>query len=212
MSDIALLGLTAGISVAAGMEPRRIGVLIAALVVPVGVIGLVGWTVLRERKESENRAALFTESVAGELRAGAVLHDALVTASVGLGFEVSGDDVESIGSHISSQLPGIGPELRTAIGTAASSGASMADLFDEIGSIAIAQAEVSREVRVATAPARATALVFAGAPAIYLLYQLRGGGLPALVSSSGQRLSGLLGLGLFAAGLTAVAVILWRAS
>lgn len=213
MSDVAIAGLAAGLALAAGVAPWRIAVLVLALVVPVAFAAVAFfWALSRRARDEDNRAALFTEGVAGELRAGALLRDALVAGARAVGLEVGGGPVESIADDISKQVPGIGPELRSAVSAAASSGSRVADLFDEIGAIAIAQAEVSREVRVATAPARVTAAVFGGAPAIYLVAQTQSGGLAALMSSPGQRVSGLLGLGLFLTGLAAVLTILWRAS
>ena len=212
MSDVAIAGLAAGLALAVGVEPWRIGILVLALVMPVVVGSLVVWLVFRRARQDDNRAALFAEGVAGELRAGAVLGEALPAAARAVGLQIGRGSIESLTDDIANQVSGIGPELRSAVSAAANSGSRVADLFDEIGAVAIAQAEASREVRVATAPARATAAVFGGAPAIYLFVQTRGGGLASLMSSPGQQVSGLLGLGLFLTGLAAVLTILWRAS
>ena len=212
MTDAAIASLAAGVALVAGVDLRRIVVLTAAMALPLIAGVLVAFLILRQRRAVENRAVMLTEGIASELRAGANLRDALAVSAGAVGLETSGGTVGAIASEIAVHVPEIGTELRSAVAAAVSSGSRVADLFDEIGAIAIAQAEVSREVRVATAPARVTAAVLGGAPALYLILQMRGSGLTSLVSSPGQKVSGLLGLALFLAGLATVLTILWRAA
>lgn len=117
-----------------------------------------------------------------------------------------------VAAHVADHLPSIGQELELTVVAASRAGSDSAALFDEIGSLAIAQSEIRREIRVATAPGRATALVLVGAPLIYLVGQLGGGGLATLVASPEQRLVAILGLGLFATGLVAAGFVLWKAA
>jgi hypothetical protein len=101
--------------------------------------------------------------------------------------------------------------LESTIGAVFSGGSRSADLFDEIGSLAIAQAEVVHEVRVASAPARATALVFVGAPTAYLIVQARSDRLARLLVHPEQRVVTLMGLALFTTGLLVAGILAWRA-
>jgi len=108
-------------------------------------------------------------------------------------------------------FPEIGPELEFTVAAAVRGGSQAADLFDEIGSLAIAQAQVGHEVRVASAPARATALVFVGAPTLYLFLQVRSNRLATLFSQPEQKVVALIGFALFTAGLMVAGWIAWRA-
>ncbi len=93
----------------------------------------------------------------------------------------------------------------------ARSGSGGADLFDEIGTLALVQQEVAREVRVASAPARATAAVFLLAPTAYLVVQARTGGLSRLLESGGQGVVAGAGLAMLMVGLVTAGLIMWRA-
>jgi Flp pilus assembly protein TadB len=108
------------------------------------------------------------------------------------------------------QLPAIGDEIELTLLAAARAGGDSASLFDEIGSLAIAQSEVRREVRIATAPGRATAAVLVAAPAAYLIFQARSGGLVGMLAESEQRMVAVLGMGLFVTGLIVALLVLWR--
>ncbi len=117
-----------------------------------------------------------------------------------------------VAARVSSEFPSIAEELRLTILAASRSGSDAAALFDEIGTLAIAQTEAAQEVRMATAPGRATALVLLGAPLFYVSSQLGSGGIGRLLATSEQRVVATLGLGLFLVGLTSACAILWRAS
>lgn len=201
---------------AMGVDSRRLALLAGVLYLPMIVAVLIGLHWLRARPDETNRPSLFCVGVASELRAGASLRDALTTAatSVGLAPNPTGSNapITEVAAHVASQLPSIGQELELTVVAAARSGSDSAALFDEIGSLAIAQSEIRREIRVATAPGRATALVLVGAPLVYLVGQLGGGGLASLVASPEQRLVATLGLGLFVTGLVAAGFVLWRAA
>jgi hypothetical protein len=102
-----------------------------------------------------------------------------------------------VAAIVSEWFPVIGEELRLTVLTAARAGSGSAALFDEMGSLALAKSEIRREVRVATAPGRVTALVLLGAPLTYLFSQ--------------QRTVALAGMGLFLTGLGAAGLVMWRA-
>lgn len=201
---------------AMGVDPRRLALLAGVLYLPMIVAVLIGLHWLRARPDETSRPSLFCVGVASELRAGASLRDALTTAatSVGLAPNPTGSNapMTEVAAHVAGQLPSIGQELELTVVAAARSGSDSAALFDEIGSLAIAQSEIRREIRVATAPGRATALVLVGAPLVYVVGQLGGGGLAGLVASPEQRLVATLGLGLFVTGLVAAGFVLWRAA
>lgn len=201
-----------------GVDPRRLAVLAGAVYIPVAVAVLIAVHWFRTRPEADSSASLFCEGVSSELRAGATLRDALTTAATSVGSAPTSVDLSSaasmteVAARVSARFPEIAQELRLTVIAASRSGSDAASLFDEIGSLAIAQSEVRREIRVATAPGRATALVLLGAPVVYVLSRVRAGGFGSLLASSEQRVVALMGLGLFLFGLVTACVILWRAS
>ena len=201
-----------------GVDLRRLLVLAAAIYLPIAVSALIAVHWFRARPDAESSASLFCEGVASELRSGANLRDALTTAATSVGSEPTPVDLTSaasiaeVAARVSGRFPEIADELELTIIAASRSGSDAASLFDEIGSLAIAQAEVRREIRVATAPGRATALVLVGAPVVYVLSRFSSGGLSRLLASSDQRVVAFIGLGLFLLGLATAALVLWSAS
>ena len=206
------------VAYAAGADPRRLALLAGAFYLPVVVASLIFVHSLRARPDDSNRASLFCESVASELRAGATLRDSLATAATSVGDtpmpigNPHASPMTEVAARVAGCFPAIGDELRLTVIAASRSGSDSAALFDEIGSLALAQSEIRREVRMATAPGRATALVLLGAPLAYLLSRLASGGVTGLVATAEQRIVGLLGLGLFSLGLGIAGLVLWRGS
>lgn len=213
-----IVPLALAVAFALGVDPRRLAVLAAAVYVPVALGTLIAVHWFRARPDDREQASLFCEGVASELRAGATLHDSLATAATSVGSSpksiglMSGSPMTEVAARVAEWFPSIGDELRLTVIAASRAGSDSAALFDEIGSLAIAQSEVRREVRVATAPGRATALVLIGAPVVYLLHQLSAEGLTEFLASSEQRVVAAIGLGLFLLGLLAACLVLWRAS
>jgi len=117
-----------------------------------------------------------------------------------------------VAAQVADAFPSIARELELTIVAAARAGSDAAGLFDEIGSLAIAQSEIRREIQVATAPGKATALVLLGAPLVYLVGQTASGRLGSHLASSQQRLVAMVGLGLFLLGLSVACLVLWRAT
>jgi Flp pilus assembly protein TadB len=206
--------LIIAIAFAAGVDPRRLALLAAAIYMPLVLAGLLAIHWYRVRSDESNRPSLFCESVSAELRAGATLRDALAAAATSVGCDPIPQlsHMAEVAAHLSRCFPTIGEELRLTVVAAARTGSDSAGLFDEIGSLALAQSEINREVRVSTAPGRATALVLVGAPLVYVVSRLGSGGISEFLASSQQRLVALLGLGLFLLGLTVAGLVVWRAS
>ncbi|HEX9847864.1 MAG TPA: hypothetical protein VGB33_05565 [Acidimicrobiia bacterium] len=212
---ITTVGLAVGFAL--GVDPRRLAILAGVAFLPYAVVGLIALVVWKSRAVEESRPALFCEGVASELRSGATLRDALTTSVTSVGARshslglLSGSPMTEVAAIVASEFPNIGEELRLTIVNASRSGSDAAALFDEIGSLAIAQSEISREVRVATAPGKLTALVLVGAPMLFMASQLGSGDLGRLLASSEQRVVALIGLGVFALGFGISSLVLWRA-
>ncbi|MBW3666066.1 MAG: hypothetical protein KY394_00585 [Actinobacteria bacterium] len=201
-------------ALAAGVDWRRLAVLGGAVLAPLPATLLVGYAIWKGRRATVNRAALFCEAASAELRAGASLRSALETSARSVGC-ASGSELARTGAPlgvvaraVGAAMPEIRAELELTIVSAQRSGSRVADLFDEVGSLAIARAEVAGEVQMSTSPVRATVLVFAAAPLAYLATR---GALP-LGDSPGQAVASMAGAGLFLVGLGAVAWMIWRAT
>lgn len=208
-----IVGLVLAVALASGVDPRRLALLAGAVYLPFVMAGLLAMLAWKARPETDTRPSLFCEGVASELRAGASLRSALVTAAVSVGNPLLTVEsaITELAASVAERFPEIEEELRLTIVTAGRTGSDTAALFDEIGALALAQSEIRREVRTATAPGRATALILMAAPVVFVGFRLSGGGLDALVASPQQRYVAALGLGLFFAGLAGVALVLWRA-
>ena len=195
----------------AGMEWRRMALLAVAVLAPVPASLLVAYAVWKGRRMEENRASSFCEAAASELRAGASLRRALEVSarSVGCGagaeLAEAGASLSDVADAVADDVPEIGPELSVVVGPAQRSGARVADLFDEIGSVAIARAEIIAEVRMSTSPVRATLMVLGMAPPAYLAMR---GGMPVYQGVGG--VLALAGAALFLLGLGAASWMLGR--
>lgn len=202
------------VAFALGVDLRRIALLAIAVYLPLSVGLLVGYAIWRDRSAEDQRPAQFCEGIAAEVRAGSTLRDAVVASAESLG--VNGLDefdtrasVEQVAAAAAEGFPSIAEELRLTVVNASRSGSDVASLFDEIGSLALARAEVEREVRVATAPGRATALLLLGAPLVYISGQAMSGELERMLRSTQQRMVALVGLGLFVVGIAGASLVLW---
>lgn len=203
---------------ASGVDIRRLIVLAGAVYLPWLAAAAVAWIVWKVRPEEDSRPSLFCEGVAAELRAGSALRDALATAATSVGSQSEALEfphdfpMTEVAARLGEEFPEIGDELRLTVLNASRSGSQAADLFDEIGSLAIAQSEIRREVRVATAPGRATAMLLVGAPTFYLVSQAGSGALDGMLASSQQRIVAVIGLGLFLVGSAAALGVVWKAT
>ncbi|HEY6635818.1 MAG TPA: hypothetical protein VI141_09440 [Acidimicrobiia bacterium] len=207
-----IVALGVAIAFASGVEPRRLVLLISAIYLPVVAGALILLVVWRSRHADGDGPAVFCEGVASELRAGASLRTALAAAATAGGTPMSATmPLADLAARVGDMFPSLREELRLTILNAGRSGSDAAPLFDEIGSLALARAEIRREVRTATAPARATALVLGGAPVLYLANRAMSGSLESTLATSPQRISAMFGLGLFLLGLALTLLIVWRA-
>jgi Flp pilus assembly protein TadB len=203
------------VALAVGVDARRVGFLAVTLYLPVVVVAMAAMAVWRTRRDAEARSALFCEAVASELRAGSPLREALSAAGASVRGPYraaeQGSSIDDIARALGDEFEDVGVELEMTIKTAARSGSRAADLFDEIGSVAIARSEISHEVRVGSSPARATAIVFVSVPVIYLVIQAQSGTLTGLLAAREQRIAGVAGLLLFVTGIMSAALLMWRA-
>lgn len=206
------------VAFAVGVDVRRLLLLAGALYFPLVfalVVAVLAW---RARPDSHNLSSLFCEGVAAELRAGSTLREALVTSASSLDRNLAALGVSplvaplgDVAAAVAATFPDIEHEVRLTVLNAARSGSDAADLFDEIGSLAMAKADIRHETRVATAPARATALFLVGAPIVFVINRLSTSGLDPLVASTPQRMVTLIGLGLFLTGTAVTLLLIWRA-
>ena len=210
--------LTLAVGLVMGVDLRRLLLLAGTVYFPLVVGALVGLHWYRARPDETTKPALFCMGAASELRAGASLRDALTAAATSVGIDpialraTSGAPMAEVAGHVSGEFPSIGEEIRLTVMAAARSGSDSAALFDEIGSLAIAQSEIRREVRVATAPGRATALLLVGAPIVYVTGRAGSGNFSELLGSAEQRFVTLIGLALFLGGVVVTGLILWRSA
>lgn len=210
--------LALGAAFLSGVGPMRLGVLGLALYAPLTLVPVVALLIVRERKRFDDRGAVFCDAVAAELRSGSILDSALSTAAMsvhiapGVAGSTTPPNPMDIAADVARELPGIATELTATVAAAARSGGTTADLFDELASLAIAQSEIAHEVRVAAAPARATAWFFVLAPGGFVALRGASGGLAGTLATPGQRLTALVGTALFAAGLAIVGAMMWRAA
>jgi hypothetical protein len=176
---------------------------------------LIGLLPLIRRGPKDTAAAVFCEAVASELRSGASLQLAINAAADSFGALPSGEQfigTAGLATTVAQRFPEISEELRLVIANSLRSGNDTAALFDEIGSLAIAKAEVRREVRMASAPGKMTALVLIAAPVSYLTLQAGSGALGDLLTTPHQRTAGMIGLALFLVGAAIAAMVTVRAS
>ena len=210
---ITTVGLALGL--AAGVDWRRLAVLACAVHLPLLLGLLIGLLPLIRRGPKDTAAAVFCEAVASELRSGASLQLAINAAADSIGALPSGEQfigTAGLATTVAQRFPEISEELRLVIANSLRSGNDTAALFDEIGSLAIAKAEVRREVRMASAPGKMTALVLIAAPVSYLTLQAGSGALGDLLTTPHQRTAGMIGLALFLVGAAIAAMVTVRAS
>lgn len=211
---ITTVGLALGL--AAGIDWRRLAVLACAVHLPLLLGLLIGLLPLIRRGPKDTAAAVFCEAVASELRSGASLQLAINAAAAdSIGALPSGEQfigTAGLATTVAQRFPEISEELRLVIANSLRSGNDTAALFDEIGSLAIAKAEVRREVRMASAPGKMTALVLIAAPVSYLTLQAGSGALGDLLTTPHQRTAGMIGLALFLVGAAIAAMVTVRAS
>jgi Flp pilus assembly protein TadB len=122
----------------------------------------------------------------------------------------SGAPFPELATAVRSEFGEVGLEAATVVEHASRLGGPAAPLFDEIAALAQARVELSHEVAMATAPARATAFVLLGAPVVALGWVLSTGRVGSYLATPSQRLSALLGLALALSGIALAMVVVRR--
>ncbi|MGC2240706.1 MAG: hypothetical protein WA726_07695, partial [Acidimicrobiia bacterium] len=122
----------------------------------------------------------------------------------------SNSRLDVIGRAAAAEFVQIGEELAAVIRRRDGLGVHPAVLFDELSMVALSRAEVSREVAVATAPARATAIVLLVTPLGFLIWLLANGELASSLTMPEQRAAAMTGLSLVLAGLVIALVMVRR--
>ncbi len=203
-----------GLALLAGVRPWQLVVLAMIIFAPAALIPPILYTAVRGRRPLDERMPQFCDAVASELRAGATLRSALLAACVSASIEPGPPDagVGEIAAAAARELPRLGPELMATVDAVARSGSAAADLFDELAAHAISHNEVVHEVSVASAPARATAWFFVFAPVAFLVLQATRGAVGGLLAEPTQRITGSIGVLLFAAGLGWMVLLIRRAT
>lgn len=205
------------LAIAAGVDFRVVGALGVAMFFPVWGLGAVLFHAARSRSAPSMRSAVFCQTVARELSAGSSLRWALAAAaSDGRIDELSrcvagGSPWEEVGQLLEQEFSDIGDEIALVVQSVASSGSESGGLFAELGDLAAAQVEMTEEIRVATAPARSSAMILIGLPIVYLGFQLRSGQLGNLLAVESSRGLAGAGLVLFCIGIV-VSLVLVRSS
>lgn len=205
------------VAVWCGLEFRRAGFLLGAVLFPIPSIGLVGVHWWRNRPRTSTRSVMFCEAVADELRAGGSMRMALAAAADSLeASEVadlarSGVPLAKVATEAAAEFPDVGPELSACVERSTWLGSPSADLFDELAGLALAQVEVRHEVSAAMAPARTTALLLVAGPAIAIWIASTGGRLTDYIESPGQRMAVIAGLALVLAAFVVGGLMVRRA-
>jgi hypothetical protein len=198
--------LLISVAVAAGADLRRVGALGLLLHFPALTLALVGLAVVRTDRTPTGSTVDYCDAVSAELRAGSSLRQALSAAAVAIGDRRLGErvwesGVEELPVVVAAVFPDSAREMRAAIRSGLATGGPVAGVFDGLAAVAESAEEMRREVRVATAPARAASTLFLLAPTTYLA--LRWDSLDRLFAAPEQRFAGLVGLALFLGGLLA---------
>ncbi|MGH8949921.1 MAG: hypothetical protein ACRDX9_00710 [Acidimicrobiia bacterium] len=204
------------VGVGLGVDWRHLGLLLLATLAPLPAACLIAVHWWRARPGLSMRAAQFCEAVSGELRAGATLRTGLEKAATSVdATDLArlcrlGASTHELAREARGEFTEIGPELGALLTRADGMGISPAALFDEIGGLALAQVEVAHEVRIASAPARATGAVLLIAPLLAAGWAVTRGELEPFLRQPAQRAAALVGLALVAVGLSFSIVILRR--
>ena len=200
-------------AVVAGVDLRRVSLLGALLHFPLAVLAMTAVAIMRG-KSSSGTTVDYCDGVASELRAGSSLRQALAASAAAVGrpalaAQIWNADLSAAAAVVASEFPGVGRELSIAIASTSQAGGPTAAVFDGLASLAIAEDEMEREVRVATAPAKAAATLLLTAPTLYLA--ARWESMNELFGQPGQRTAGAIGAALVMAGLVIGLVIVRRA-
>ena len=194
---------------AAGLDPRRAGLLAATAAAPLFVVVVLIVLFLRQRSTRPDVATLFCEGVAAELRSGSTLNHAIQASAEAVDLPLDRNGVLPV-PVLPESAGGLGGDVELVVAASARAGSHVADVFDELASISLAQAELRRELAIAAAPTRVTAALFVAAPVLFLMWRAQSASLSTLLADGQQRVVSLAGLLLFVSGLAVALLLLWR--
>lgn len=201
----------------AGLDWRVVGLLFVSLTFPLWALAGIAVHVLARRPGTSTRSALFCQSVGRELRSGASLRAAIADAARSVEAHSISDPLDSgvlledVIPELRAEFPEIGQDIGALVAAIAETGSAAAPLFQELGDLALARVETTEEIRVATAPARASIAVLVGLPALYIGFQLSTGAIGDLLGDPAQQGVALVGMGLAGAGLVVSVLLVRRA-
>jgi hypothetical protein len=213
-----MTGIAVALAIGVGVGWRRVALLAGALWVPIPLGLLVAGYCWLSRSRDLGGSALFCDAVSKELRAGRSVRQALGLAAESVDAVALADlcdgpaGLDAISVAARSRFPDISGELEAVLRKSGGIGVAPALLFDELAVLALARSEVTHEISIASAPAKASALVLLLAPLGLLSFSIGGGGLAHLLSRPDQRGAALLGLALVVSGLGFGTLVLRRAA
>ncbi len=208
--------LALGLALVLGVGWLRLALLAAALYAPVPTGLFLVVLALRRRRVTSPDSATFCDAVGRELRGGSSVHLAISHAAESVGAADlaelcrANSRLDVIGRAAAAEFVQIGEELAAVIRRRDGLGVHPAVLFDELSMVALSRAEVSREVAVATAPARATAIVLLVTPLGFLIWLLANGEIASSLTTPEQRAAAMTGLSLVLVGLVIALVMVRR--
>jgi len=214
---VIVLGLAAGLVIGAPLPV--LAALGMAIWQPIWTLGaILAWAALtlqHRGSPSEEVEAAYLQAVSGELRAGASLRHALITASnvaTGLPLDrairlaAAGQPLDRVAEALGNCLPRLGAVTASAVRTTGVTGGRAAEVFDGLALLATEELGLVRERRAATAQTRFSAWIVGGIPVAYLLYAGVSGKL-AIMHTAGP-----IGMVLLAVGLVLLAggiAVMW---
>lgn len=213
-----MTALILAIGLGLGVSWVRVLILFGIVTFPIPAAFLATLAIWKSRSRPSVRSSQFCDAVAGELRAGDSLRNALERASISVEANhlralcASGGSMGEIASEVELEFPDVGPELESLVGRSPDLGQPSAALFDETSNVALAQAAILREVAVATAPARVTALVLFSALVLGTGLAFQGDGVSAYVDSPAQLLAAVVGSTLVVVGFAVSGWMLLRSA
>jgi len=212
------------LSIAAGAPLVVVAVAALAFWRPLWLLAAAGlWALLARRgrrRAGPGDEADFLQGLAAELGAGAALRSAVVAAAarapaldLGRACRLAGAGLpaEQVGAALQTALPVNGRLAAAAFRLAAATGGKVAGLFHSLAARAADVGRLERERRALTAQARASAWVVGSLPLAVLLMLVATGRAGTLLGDAVGPFVLALGLGLEAAGVTVVWLMVRRA-
>jgi len=220
-----LIAVVLAVAVAAGAPWPVLGVVLLAMSQPwLLLAAAAAWAVLSHRRRRRaapgpGDEADFLQGLAAEMDAGASLRQAVVAASarapslnLGRACRLAGAGLpaEQVGAALQTALPVNGRLASAAFRLAAATGGKVAGLFHSLAARAADVGRLERERRALTAQARASAWVVGSLPVAVLVMLAATGRAGTLLGDAAGPAVLALGLGLEAAGVAVVWLMVRR--